>query len=116
MVNPQLSIPEPKREMTYIRSDRACDKLTLWYWAEDPVSQEKYQALVPLTDVAIKGTINGCLANLNVQMTYINGDDKSPIEGAFEFPIKNDGKFAVNYVSVKIGDKMIEFGQNEQAK
>jgi hypothetical protein len=57
---------EPKREMTYIRSDRACDKLTLWYWAEDPDSKEKYQALVPLTDVAINGTINGSLASLNV--------------------------------------------------
>ena len=102
--------------MTYIRSDRACDKLTLWYWAEDPDSKEKYQALVPLTDVKIDGTINGSLANLNVYMTYINGDDLYPIEGAFEFPIKNDGKFAVNYVSVEIGDKMIEFGQNEQAK
>jgi hypothetical protein len=49
-------------------------------------------------------------------MTYINGYDSCSIEGAFEFPIKNDGKFAVNYVSVEIGDKMIEFGQNEQAK
>jgi hypothetical protein len=31
--------------------------------------------LVPLTDVAIKGTISGSLANLNVQLTYINGND-----------------------------------------
>ena len=100
--------------MTYIRSDRSCDKLTLWYWAEDPDSKEKYQALVPLTDVAINGTINGSLASLNVQMTYINGYDSCPIEGAFEFPLKNDGKFAVNYVSVAIGDKLIESDQKEE--
>ena len=49
-------------------------------------------------------------------MTYINGDYLSPIEAAFEFPLKNDGKFAVNYVSIKIGDKLIELGQNEEVK
>ena len=72
--------------------------------------------MIPLTDVAIKGTINGSLANLNVQITYINGDYLSPIEAAFEFPLKNDEKFAVNYVSIKIGDKLIELGQNEEVK
>ena len=61
--------------MNYIRSNRPCDKMSLWYEAEDPVSRKKYQALVPLTDVAIKGTISGSLANLNVQLTYINGND-----------------------------------------
>ena len=62
--------------MNYVRSDKACDKMCLWYDAFDPVLKQKYQALVPLTDVAIKGTINGSLANLNVQLTYINSDDK----------------------------------------
>jgi hypothetical protein len=38
----------------------------LWYWAVDPATKEKYQALVPLTDVAIKSTIKGSLSNLNV--------------------------------------------------
>ena len=62
--------------MNYVRSDKACDKMCLWYDAEDPVSRQKYKALVPLTDVVIKGTINGSLANLNVQLTYINGYDQ----------------------------------------
>jgi hypothetical protein len=89
--------------------------MCLWYDAEDSAGQ-KYKALVPLTDVAIKGTINGSLANLNVQLTYINGYDQESINGAFEFPLKNDGKFAVNYVSVAIGNKLIESDQKEEVE
>ena len=51
-------------------------------------------------------------------MSYINGDVGSPIEPTFEFPLKDDGKFSVNYLSAVIGDEMIEaqIGQNEEAK
>ncbi len=82
------------------------------------MSKEKYQALVPLTDVAIKGTINGSLTNLNVQLSFINNDDESPIECTFEFPLKSDGKSSVNHLSAIIGDKLIEANirQKEEAK
>jgi len=51
-------------------------------------------------------------------MSYINGDVGSPIEPTFEFPLKDDGKFSVNYLSAVIGDEMIEaqISQNEEAK
>jgi len=61
-----------------------------------------------LTDVSIKGGLNGSLTNFNVQMSYINGDFGSPIEPTFEFRLKDDGKFSVNYLSAVIGDEMIE--------
>jgi len=61
--------------------------MSLWYWAVDEETKQKYQALVPLTDVLIKGTLNGSLTNLNVQLSYANRDSDSPIECTFEFPL-----------------------------
>lgn len=95
---------------------RHCCKLCLWHWAVDPATKEKYQALVPLTDVAIKGTINGSLTNLNVQLSYINNDGESPIESTFEFPLTE--KSAVTRLSAIIGDKLVEANirHKEEAK
>jgi hypothetical protein len=38
--------------------------MCLWYLAEDPATKESIQALVPLTNVSIKGNIIGPLANI----------------------------------------------------
>ena len=90
--------------------------MVLWHWAVDPETKKKYQALVPLTDVVIKGTINGSLTNLNVQLSYINNDGESPIESTFEFPLTE--KSAVTRLSAIIGDKLVEANirHKEEAK
>ena len=46
------------------------DQMCLWYLAEDPATKESIQALVPLTNVSIKGNIIGPLANIKAQFTF----------------------------------------------
>ena len=80
--------------------------MSLWYWAVDPATKEKYQALVPLTDVVIKGVMNGSLTTLDVQLSYVNNDSESPIECTFEFPLTE--KSAVTRLAAQIGDRIVE--------
>ena len=71
---------------------------------------------MPLTDVLIKGTLNGSVTSLNVQLSYANRDNDSPIECTFEFPLGE--KSALTRLCAQIGDKLIEANirEKEEAK
>ena len=62
----------------------------MWYEAFDEELKQNYQALLPLTDVQIKGTLNGTVTKLEVQLKYVNDASDSPIECVFEFPLKEN--------------------------
>jgi hypothetical protein len=61
--------------------------MSLWYWAVHEETNQSLVLLVPLTDVFIKGTLNGSLTKLDVQLSYANLYSDSPIECTFEFPL-----------------------------
>ena len=50
---------------------KCCTK-ALWYWQTFAETDERYQALVPLKDVLIEGTLNGVISTVKVQLIYIN--------------------------------------------
>ena len=54
------------------RCDMKCCTKALWYWQTFAETDERYQALVPLKDVLIEGTLNGVLSTVKVQLIYIN--------------------------------------------
>jgi len=70
---------------------------------------------VPLTHVDVKGTINGGLSKVSVELGYVNKEETS-IECTFEFPLSE--KSAVTKLCAQIGDKLIEANikEKEEAK
>ena len=59
----------------------------MWFYAQNKETLEKYQALVPLKEVVIKGMLNGAVSTVHVQLTYVNSSEESPIECSFDFPL-----------------------------
>ena len=49
--------------------------------------KEKQEYLLPIKSAKIVGCLEGPLAIIDIEMTYINEDTKSPIECSYEFPI-----------------------------
>lgn len=90
--------------------------MALYYEKVDPVDKNKYQGLLPLTDVSLKGTLAGPIASYDVQLSYANLSEESPIECTFEFPISN--KLCITKLTAMIGDKMVEakIREKEEAK
>jgi Ca-activated chloride channel family protein len=72
--------------------------------------------LVPLKDIVIKGTLNGTISTVNVQLGYVNSSEDQPIECTFDFSINS--KSIVSSLSARIGDKLIEASirEKEEAK
>ncbi len=68
--------------------------------------------MVPLKDIVIKGTLNGTMSTVNVQLGYVNSSEDQPIECAFDFPVNS--KSIVSSLSARIGDKLIEASIREK--
>ena len=45
--------------------------------------------IVPGIDIVIKGTLNGTLSTVSVQLGYVNSSEDQPIECTFDFPINS---------------------------
>ena len=112
---PNICISPPSRE-PLTRCKRHCCGKAFWYWAINQQTNEKYQALVPLKDVVINGTLNGTISTVNVQLGYVNASEDQPIECTFDFPVNS--KSIVSSLSARIGDKLIEASirEKEEAK
>ena len=52
--------------------------------------EEKQEYLLPIKSAKITGCLDGPLAIIEVEMTYVNEDTKSPIECSYEFPIDSN--------------------------
>ena len=61
--------------------------------------------LLPLTSVDVKGWLEGPLATIEIDMTYINEDESNSIECSYEIPC--DKSIVVGHLSAKIGDKEV---------
>ena len=77
------------------------------YQASNPVSAQEGEEdyLLPLKTVAIQGTLEGPLATLNIDMTYVNENQKDAIECTYEFPMVKDT--VLGSLVAKIDDKEI---------
>ena len=71
---------------------------------------------MPLKSVKVGGCLEGPLAIVDIELTYINEDTESPIECSYEFPIDPDT--VMSQLIAKIGDKEIEakIKEKERAK
>jgi Ca-activated chloride channel family protein len=63
------------------------------------------ELLVPLTGVQVEATLEGSLATVDFQMSYINPGN-NPIECTYEFPL--DGETLLSELTIYIEDKVIE--------
>ena len=61
---------------------------------------------MPLKSVKVGGLLEGPLAIVDIELTYINEDTESPIECSYEFPIDQDT--VMSRLVAKIGDKEVE--------
>ena len=71
---------------------------------------------MPLKSVKVGGLLEGPLAIVDIELTYINEDTESPIECSYEFPIDQDT--VMSRLVAKIGDKEVEakIKEKERAK
>ena len=79
------------------------------------VEEEEVGHLVPVKCVSVAAVLEGAIANVCVNMTYVNPCD-CPIECTYEFPL--DKNTVVSMMSIQIGDKVIDavVKEKEQAK
>lgn len=75
-------------------------------WARMPQDKDDKEYLVPLKAVKVGGCLEGPLAIVDIDLTYINEDSESAIECSYEFPLDKDT--VVSRLVAKIGDKEIE--------
>lgn len=61
--------------------------------------------MVPLTHVDVKGTINGAISKVSVELGYVNRETQ-PIECTFEFPLAPNS--AMTELIATIGDRTVE--------
>ena len=73
-------------------------------WAHQPESADK-QFLLPLQSVAVRGWLEGPLATVEIDMTYINEDEQSAIECSYEFPCYKS--VVMGHLSAQIGGKEV---------
>mmetsp|Transcript_35115 Transcript_35115/g.25576 ORF Transcript_35115/g.25576 Transcript_35115/m.25576 type:complete len:94 (+) Transcript_35115:119-400(+) len=52
----------------------------------DPMTQEKYEAIVPLKNVNLDCVIQEGLATMDLQMDFVNSYAEEPVEVTLEFP------------------------------
>ena len=69
---------------------------------------------MPLTSVQIKGKLEGGLAILDIDLTYVNQDETHPLECTYEFPI--DKETVLSKLVAKLGDKEVETKIKEKEK
>ena len=64
----------------------------------------------------MKGLLEGPLAIVDIELTYINEDTESPIECSYEFLLDSDT--VMSQLIMKIGDKEVEakIKEKERAK
>ena len=59
--------------------------------------------LLPFKSVKIMGVLEGPIATLDIELTYVNPETNSPIECSYEFPLDKNAIFAK--LVCKIEDK-----------
>ena len=62
--------------------------------------------LTPLKSVEIKAVLEGAIATVAVEMTYVNLREGNPIECTYEFPLQS--RTLISQLKVQLGDKVIE--------
>ena len=62
--------------------------------------------LLPFKSVKINGVIEGPIATIDIELTYLNPNNDNPIECSYEFPFDKDSIFA-KLVCI-IEDKQVE--------
>ena len=60
---------------------------------------------MPLKSVAITGILEGPIATLNIDMTYLNENEEHAIECTYEFPL--DKESILSSLIAKIGDREV---------
>lgn len=60
---------------------------------------------MPLKSVLIQGNIEGPIATLDIDLTYMNEDENNPIECAYELPLDKDT--ILSSLVAKIGDREV---------
>ena len=81
-----------------------------------PQDIDDQEYLLPLKSVRVGGCLEGPLAIVDIELTYVNEDTESPIECSYEFPI--DTNTVMSKLTAKIGDKEVEakIKEKERAK
>ena len=62
--------------------------------------------LLPFKSVKIDGVIEGPIATLDIELTYINPLENNPIECCYEFPLDKDTIFAK--LNCKIENRQVD--------
>ena len=77
----------------------------MWVKLQNPEIQEPEEYLLPLKSIQIKGKLEGGLAILDVDLTYLNQDQKYPLDCSYEFPI--DENTVIGNLVAKLDDKEV---------
>ena len=86
----------------------------LYYKIEDPVEEiakpdiplpPVIELMVPLKGVQVEATLEGAIATVDFNMTYVNLNE-NPIECTYEFPL--DKETLLSKLTIHIDDKVIE--------
>ena len=66
--------------------------------------------------MAIQGCLEGSLATLDIQLSYLNESEEHPIECTYEFPL--DKESILTNLVARIGDKEVftKIKEKEEAK
>ena len=87
-----------------VKSERKGENLTGLYCKKE--ENESQDMLLPFKSVKINGVIEGPIATLDIDLTYINPHEDNPIECNYEFPLDKDTIFAK--LVCKIENRQVE--------
>ena len=68
--------------------------------------EDKKKVLLPLTRVDVKGEIRGAMVTQNIELTYVNPSEDSPLECTYTFPLDKASTLAS--LEVTIDDRIIK--------
>jgi len=74
---------------TGIRREEGCRCCEYAFFATAAIESVPTEILVPLKAVKAKVVLDSGITKLDLELTYTNLDDKSPIETTFEFPLES---------------------------
>ena len=80
----------------------------------EQIEDEDY--LLPLKEVSIQGSLEGPLATLNIDMTYVNESQDDAIECTYEFPMDKDTVLGSLVANIDDKEIVAKVKGKEQAK
>ena len=78
--------------------------------------QKVESSLLPLKSVTINGSLEGPIASLDIEMTYLNESEEHPIECTYEFPLDKETIFASLVAKIGESEVVAQVKEKEQAK